>query len=166
MRHVVGLFSTTLEAERAIERLKALGVGADSISVAMRDSAVQHELSDRTGIEDLGNEGAAAGAVSGAAIGAIVGLAVAGSTLVLPGVGTFLVWGPLAAALSGAGLGAASGGVLGALIGSGIPEPEAHHYLTGLQAGHTIVTASVPDDAADTVRTLFNEEGSHRTHVA
>jgi hypothetical protein len=166
MRNVVGLFETRAEAESAIHRIKAHGIATDGISVAMRDTTEQRELTEATGVEDLSGEGAAAGVVSGAAIGAIVGLAVAGATFALPGIGTFLVWGPLASALSGAGIGAASGGILGALIGSGIPEPEAHHYLTGLEAGHVIVTTSVPDDQADSVRVIFNEEGSHRTHVA
>lgn len=166
MRNIVGIFETRAEAESAINRLKAHGIAADQISVAMKDTAQQAEITGATGTEDLSGEGAAAGAVSGAAIGAIVGLAVAGTTFVLPGVGTFLVWGPLASVLSGAGIGAASGGVLGALIGSGIPEPQAHHYMTGLEAGHIIVTVSVPDDVTDSARVIFNEEGSHQTHLA
>lgn len=166
MRNIVGIFETRAEAENAIHRLKAHGIAADAIGVAMKDTTQQAAIVETTGAEDLSGEGAAAGAVSGAAIGAIVGLAVAGATFVLPGVGTFLVWGPLASALSGAGIGAASGGVLGALIGSGIPEPEAHHYLTGLEAGHIIVTVAAPDAQADEVRAIFNEEGSHRTHLA
>jgi hypothetical protein len=166
MRNIVAMFNARTEAEQAIRRLQAHGIATDGISVAMQDSAERHDLVEATGAEDLSGEGAAAGVVSGAAVGALVGLAVAGATVVLPGVGTFLVWGPLAAALSGAGIGAASGGVLGALIGSGIPEPEAHHYLAGLGAGNVIVTASVPDDEANDVRIIFNEEGSTRTHIA
>src|SRR5437764_731541 len=80
------------------------------------------DLIDTTGAGDMSGEGAAVGAVSGAAVGTLVGLALVGSSLVLPGVGTFLVGGPLAAALTGAGIGAASGGVIGALVGTGIPE--------------------------------------------
>ncbi|MDR3635489.1 MAG: general stress protein [Isosphaeraceae bacterium] len=166
MRNIVGLFETREEAESAINRLKAQGIATDGIGVAMKDTTKQHNLAEATGAEDLSSEGATAGVVSGAAIGALVGLAVAGATFALPGIGTFLVWGPFASALSGAGIGAASGGILGALIGSGIPEPEAHHYLTGLESGHVVVTASVPDARADDVRVIFNEEGSHRTHVA
>jgi len=162
----VGLFETRAEAENAIQRLKSHGIATDGISVAMKETWQTDELVQATGADDMTSEGAAAGALSGAAVGAIVGLAVAGATFVLPGVGTFLVWGPLAAALSGAGIGAASGGVLGSLIGSGIPEPEAHHYLTGLEAGHVIVTTSVPDVEAEAVRMIFNEEGSHRTVTA
>ncbi len=113
----------------------------------------------------MSGEGAAAGAVSGAAVGLLVGLAVAGSTFVLPGVGAFLVGGPLAAALTGAGIGAASGGLLGALIGAGIPEHEAHHYASGVEQGHILVSADVDDAVAPVVRRIFDEEGSRRTHA-
>ncbi len=119
-----------------------------------------------TGAHDLSGEGAAAGAVSGAAVGTLVGLALVGSTLVFPGVGTLLVGGPLAAALTGAGIGAASGGILGALIGAGIPEEEAEHYATGLEHGQIIIAASVPEARAADVRRIFQEEGAERTHSA
>ncbi len=165
MRHIIGLFSTRSGAESAIHRLKAHGISQDEISVAMKDPGATGELIEATAVNDMSVEGAAAGAVSGAAIGVIVGLAVAGATFVLPGVGTFLLWGPLAAALSGASVGAASGGLLGALIGSGIPEPEAHHYLTGLEKGDIIITVSVPNEDADNIRFILNEEGSQRTNV-
>lgn len=109
---------------------------------------------------------ATAGAVSGAAVGTLVGLALVGSTLVLPGVGTFLIGGPLAAALAGAGIGAASGGILGALIGSGIPETEAEHYAAGIEEGQVFLSTNVPDPSASIVRKIFDEEGSRRTHSA
>ena len=79
--------------------------------------------------------------------------------------GAFLIAGPLAAALTGAGVGAASGGLFGALVGSGIPEPEATHYLEGVQSGRVIVAAHVDDPLAADVRRIFDEEGSHRTHA-
>jgi len=165
MRHVVGMFETRAEAERAIERLKASGIGIESISVAMKDQVEEADFSAVTGAHDLSSEGAAAGAVSGAAVGTIVGLALVGSTLVLPGVGTILVGGPLAAALTGAGIGAASGGMLGALIGAGIPEHEAEHYATGIEQGQIILAAQVPEAREADVRRIFEEEGSRRTYT-
>src|SRR4051812_30460395 len=38
MRHVIGMFESRSEAERAIEQLKASGIRTDSISVAMKDT--------------------------------------------------------------------------------------------------------------------------------
>ncbi len=163
MQNIVGMFEDRDEAENAIERLRSLGIRADSISIAMKDVAGEPSLAESTGAHDLAEEGAGVGAVSGAAIGTMVGLLVAGSTFVLPGVGTFLIAGPLAAALTGAGVGAASGGVFGALVGSGIPEPEATHYLEGVQAGRVILAVQVEDGLASEVSRIFDEEGSRRT---
>jgi hypothetical protein len=99
-------------------------------------------------------------------VGTLVGLALVGGTIVLPGVGTFLIGGPVAAALAGAGLGAASGGLLGALILSGIPEPEAKTYAAGIEQGRVFVSAQVADDQSAAIRQIFDEEGSRRTHTA
>jgi hypothetical protein len=168
MRHlqnVVGLFQKRAEAERAIHRLQSTGVKIDAISVAMKDTTEFDDFAEATGVKDLSGEGATAGAVSGAAVGTLIGLAIAGSTLVLPGLGTFLVGGPLAAALAGAGLGAASGGVLGALIGEGIPEHEAQRFAEGLEEGQIIVAAEVSDEMAPRVREIFLQEGSPYTHA-
>ncbi len=168
MQNVVGMFTSRTEAEVAIHRLRGIGVPADSISIAMKDSggsiSAEPTLAEATGTHDLAEEGTAVGALSGAAVGTLVGLLVAGSTFVLPGVGPLLIAGPLAAALTGAGVGAASGGVLGALVGSGVPEPEATHYLEGVQSGRVIVAAHVDSPMAADVRRIFDEEGSHRTH--
>src|SRR4051812_23776904 len=151
MRTIVGMFEARPEAESAIHRLKASGVGTELISIAMRDTSEAADLVETTGANDMSAEGATAGVVSGAAVGTLIGLALVGSTFVLPGVGTFLIGGPLAAALTGAGIGAASGGLLGGLIGAGIPEHEAQHYASGLEEGHILVTAQVPDDQAPVV---------------
>ncbi|SIN92977.1 hypothetical protein SAMN05444166_1661 [Singulisphaera sp. GP187] len=166
MKNIVGLFESRAEAENAIQRLKTTGIGMDSVSIAMRDRQEAAALVETTGAEDLGGEGVTAGVVSGAAVGTLVGLALVGSTFVLPGIGTFLIGGPLAAALAGAGIGAASGGLLGALIGAGIPEAEAQHYSSGIEQGHILVSTQVSDDLAPAVARMFDEEGSRRTHIA
>ena len=165
MRTVVGMFENRTEAQKAIERLQASGVGSDSISVAMKDATEAGSLSESTGTHDMSEEGATAGAVSGAGLGALVGLALVGSTFLLPGVGTFLIGGPLAAALTGAGVGAASGGLIGGLVGAGIPEEDAQAYSTGMEAGHILVTAHVPEDQTATARRIFDDEGSTRTYA-
>jgi hypothetical protein len=97
-------------------------------------------------------------------VGTLVGLSLVGSNIVLPGVGTFLIGGPLAAALAGVGIGAASGGLLGALIGSGVPESEARGYASDIEEGLVLISANVSDAEAAAVRQIFDEEGSRRTH--
>lgn len=166
MKNVVGMFETRAEAESAIHRMKIFGIGSDAFSIAMRESAETSALVESTGAQDMTGEGTTAGIVSGAAVGTVVGLALLGSTLVLPGIGPFLIGGPLAAALTGAGIGAASGGILGALIESGLSEHEAEHFAAGIEEGHIFVSAQVSDDLAPAVTRIFDEEGSRRTHLA
>ncbi len=165
MRTVVGLFDTRDSAESAINRLLADGLERDSISVAMKDVREASALSEATGTHDLSAEGASAGAVSGAGVGALVGIALIGSTVLLPGLGTFLIGGPIAAALTGAGIGAASGGLIGGLIGAGVPEEEAKHYSAGIESGGIFVSAHVPDEHVANVRRVFDESGSQRTYA-
>src|SRR3954453_8811751 len=145
MQNVVGIFETRTEAERAIQRMKEMGIAPDAISIAMRDAGEASDLVDTTGAHDLSGEGATAGALSGAAVGTLVGLALVGSTFVLPGVGTFLIGGPLAAGLAGAGIGSASGGLLGPLIGAGIPEMDAERYAAGIEKGQIFVSLNVAE---------------------
>ena len=164
MQTVIGMFDTRTEAEAAIERLHAVGVGRERISVAMKDEREAGEVREATGAHDLSGEGATAGLVSGAGVGVLVGLAIAGSTIVLPGIGPFVIAGPLAAALTGAGIGAASGGLIGGLVGSGIPEDEAEHFSAGMERGSVLVAAAVPEDEVMRVRKIFDEEGSLRSY--
>ena len=164
MKTVVGMFDTRAAAESAISRLHKNGVGREEISVGMKDTREAADLTESTGAHDLSGEGATAGLVSGAGVGALVGLAIAGSTIILPGIGPLLIAGPLAAALTGAGIGAASGGLIGGLIGSGIPEDDAAEFHTGLERGHVLVAAHVDDaDVAD-ARKIMDEEGSVRSY--
>ncbi|WP_435009392.1 general stress protein [Tundrisphaera lichenicola] len=165
MHTVVGLFNQRESAEQAIHRLISSGVDRHSISIAMKDVREAAEISEATDTNDLSAEGATAGAVSGAGVGALVGIALVGSTVLLPGLGTFLIGGPIAAALTGAGIGAASGGLIGGLIGAGIPEEEAHHYASGIESGGIFVSANVPDNQVAEARRIFDEEGSSRTYA-
>ena len=165
MRTVVGLFDNRTSAEGAINRLLADGVDRDSISIAMKDAREATALSEATGTNDLSAEGATAGVVSGAGVGALVGIALIGSTVLLPGLGTFLIGGPIAAALTGAGIGAASGGLIGGLIGAGIPEEEAKHYSAGIDRGGIFVSASVTDGKVAEARRIMDDEGSERTYA-
>ena len=165
MRTVVGMFDTRESAEKAIHRLMDRGISRDSISIAMKDLREATSISEATETHDLSAEGATAGAVSGAGIGALVGIALVGSTVLLPGLGTFLIGGPIAAALTGAGIGAASGGLIGGLIGSRIPEDEAHHNAIGIERGGIFVSAHIPEGQVAEARRIFDEEGSLRTYA-
>jgi len=160
MKTVVGMFETRSEAEDAINRLQTAGFSRDAIGVAMRDTGEASTLAESTGSNDLSAEGATTGAVSGAAVGALVGLALVGSTLLLPGIGTVLIGGPLAAGLTGAGIGAASGGLVGGLVGAGIPEDEATEYQSRIERGHILVSVQAGDNEVARARQILIEEGA------
>jgi uncharacterized membrane protein len=163
MRTVVGMFDNRDSAESAINRLLADGIDRNSIGIAMKDAREATSLSEDTGTHDMSAEGATAGVVSGAGVGALVGIALVGSTVLLPGIGTFVIGGPIVAGLTGAGIGAVSGGLIGGLIGAGIPEDEAHHYAAGIHRGEIFVSANVPEGQVAEARRIFDEEGSTRT---
>ncbi len=160
MKTIIGLFETRPEAEDAITRLQAAGFPRERIGVAMRDTRQSADMADATGTGDLAAEGATTGAVSGAGVGVLIGLALAGSSVILPGVGPLLIGGPLAAALTGAGIGAASGGLLGGLVGAGIPEEEAQTYTTRLEQGHILVSVQCDELEADRARQILVTEGA------
>jgi hypothetical protein len=94
--------------------------------------------------------------VLGAGVSVLAGLAIASSNVILPGVGAFLIGGPLFAGLAGAGV--------GGLIGAGIPKEEAEHFTTAMERGQIIVAAHVESVHLSVVRTILEEAGSLRTY--
>jgi uncharacterized membrane protein len=141
-----GIFTGHMDAERAIEELKQLGVSSSDISCVYRNAEGEIEDAEsgtKTGV------GAAEGAAAGAVVGAIAGLVVANG--ILPGLGTLFVAGPLAAALgftgaaattvAGAATGAVAGGLIGALTHLGIKQEDAEMYETHVRSGDTLVIA-------------------------
>jgi len=160
-RQTVGaLFEDRLQAENAINALKARGFRGDQIGVAMRDRTAQGQLIEDTGSKAA--DGAATGAVSGGLLGGLVGFLVGVGALAIPGIGPVISAGVLttvfgtagATALAGAGIGAATGGVVGALIGMGIPETEATYFETGFRKGHVLVTVNAGTRIAEAVDLL------------
>ncbi|OGJ03544.1 hypothetical protein A3G06_01745 [Candidatus Nomurabacteria bacterium RIFCSPLOWO2_12_FULL_46_14] len=150
MNTTVGVFSTHQEAEDAINELRAFGVPESNLSYLYVD--VDGRIRDDIGGKKVGS-GAATGATTGAVIGAIAGLAVANG--VLPGLGTFFVAGPLAAALgltgavattaAGAATGLAAGGIIGALSKIGIDSTDAALYQSLVERGDVFVVAKTED---------------------
>lgn len=149
-KRAVGTFSSTREAEAALNGLRESGFSTDKVSVLAKDTDRNEEISgvdvqDRDRLKrnrteaERGNteaqEGAGIGAVTGTALGGIGGLLVGLEALVIPGVGPFLAGGTLAATLAGAGIGAAGGAIVGALTGLGIPEEDAKAYNERISQG-------------------------------
>jgi len=165
-RQTVGaLFQTRMDAENAINALKARGFRGDQIGIAMRDRNAQGALIEETGSKAA--EGAATGAVGGAALGAIAGFLVGIGALVIPGIGPIISAGALTAAfgtagattLVGAGVGAAAGGIVGGLLGLGFPEDEAKYLDTGFRKGYVLVTVNAAGRISEAVDVLQQNGG-------
>jgi hypothetical protein len=140
----IGIFPTKMEAEKAIEELKASGIADRNISCIYADK--DGDMKDSMKGEKVGS-GVARGAGTGAIVGAIAGLVVANG--VFPGLGTLFVAGPLATALgltggvattvAGAATGAVAGGLIGALTKLGIKREDAEMYENHLRQGEVLV---------------------------
>ena len=156
-------FNDRESAERALETLMKRGYSRDDVSIVMTDEArkryyaptvEQTPVVERTTVEKTATgTKAAEGGLTGAAIGGTAGavaaaLAVAGGSMLIPGLG-LVIAGPIAAALAGLGAGGAAGGLIGALVGAGIPEHRAKVYESDLRNGHIVmgVRPRTPVDA-------------------
>ena len=168
--YVTGLYPTPEAASRAYDGLTTKhGYKPSDINVVMSDETRKRHYGDvKPGTElhhgTKAAEGLGAGAAIGGGIGAVLAAAfVAGSSLVVPGLG-LVVAGPIAAALAGAGAGGVTGGLIGALIGAGIPEDRVRDYERGINEGGIVIGTKYRD--ADHARELERDYTSYGgTHV-
>jgi hypothetical protein len=150
------LYVTMAHAREAIHQLKEAGFPSERISLMMRNSSDEPAAHAPVHESDPVGEGATTGVVAGAGLGALVGLSLAGSAILIPGIGPFVIGGPLAATLAGAGFGGASGGLFGALIGSGLSEEEAASYVEPLGEGAILVSVETEPDQAARAREILD----------
>jgi uncharacterized membrane protein len=151
MNTIIGLFDDSATARRAVETLRDGPLPLDDISLIAQNS----DGTITSG--DTGDVSAGEGATVGAVWGGLVGLA----ALLIPGVGPFIAFGALGAALTGVVTGAVVGGITAALIDfSGIPEDEARSYEQQLRAGKTLVAVKARDEDAPEVRRILDEIGA------
>ncbi|HZT61244.1 MAG TPA: hypothetical protein VFA21_21740 [Pyrinomonadaceae bacterium] len=172
MNTVAGIFKSRTDAERAVNDLRAAGVGEDRINLlAPGTSREQLDEVPTTETEQEGM-GKALGATVGGALGVAGGLelgAVAASLLV-PGVGPVFAAGVVAAALLGAGgaaTGAAVGGALEDSMARGLPHDELFVYEDALRRGRSVVIVVAEDDyKAGVARNLLDENGAESVDAA
>ena len=144
---VFGIYQTSTQAERAVDRILAAGFSNNDISVLLPDSQSSKEFAHEKNTK--APEGTTAGATTGGAVGGALGLLAGIGALAIPGVGPFIAAGPIMGALAGVGAGAAVGGLIGALVGMGIPEYEAKRYEGRVKAGGVLL--SVHCDTSDEI---------------
>ena len=162
---VAALFAKTADGEKAIMDLKAVGIPADQIGVAMRDRNAQGVVVEETGAH--ATKGAVTGAVGGGLLGGLAGFLVGIGALAIPGIGPVISAGVLttvlgtvgATAVTGAAVGGAVGGVAGALVGLGIPHDEAKYFDEGFRKGGMLVTVTAANRASEVAQILQRNGG-------
>jgi hypothetical protein len=135
---VFGIFPGRPAVEEAVDHLRSAGFRSTDVSVLFQDNQgtkdFAHEKSTKA------PEGATTGGIAGGIAGGVLGWLTGIGALSLPGLGPFLVAGPIVAALAGAGAAGALGGIIGALVGTGIPEYEAKRYEGRIRDGGVLVS--------------------------
>jgi len=126
---VLGVYASSLDAERGAADLISAGFSSPDISVLLPDVRSKREAPQAS------SAGATAGGLLGGALGILTGV----GALVIPGVGPILAAGPFMAALAGLGV-AGPQGLAGALVGLGVPEYEAKRYEGRVKDGGTLLS--------------------------
>lgn len=169
MAHTVpALFDTYADAERAVQRLEAMGVPHDDISVVSNNARGEH--ADKATDKDAVGKDATAGAGAGALLGGAGGLLAGLGALAIPGLGPIVALGWLASTAAGAAagslVGAAAGGIVGALTHAGVSKEEADAYAEGVRRGGTLVTVRTSDDAkVPQIQQVFSEPAAAAVDV-
>lgn len=177
---IFALTNSEEHAQRIVDKLQRAGFDTDEISFLMSDKEERYELKQKIGgvkiyekdkdptKGTLGHEkhtkapeGGITGGVAGGVIGGSIGLLAGIGSLALPGLGMFIVAGPLVAALSGSAVGGALGLLVGALIGLGLPEYEAKKYESMIKKGHVLLCVHTYDtNQLDLAEEILQKEGA------
>lgn len=165
---VLGVFSHSDQAERALDELERKGYDPKDISLIMKEGVVNGS--------DLGSNvagGTVSGATAGGVIGGLAGLLV--GTGIFPGLGVLLIGGPISAALgltgvaaaavSGAATGALAGGVIGALTGIGVTEEDARMYEESIKEGKILVIVPAMAGEENQVRDILDNFGADQVNA-
>ena len=145
---VFGIFAHRMAAEEAVDHLRNAGFRSTDVSALFPENPGTKDLAHEKNTK--APEGAATGVVAGGIAGGVLGWLTGSGALAIPGLGAFLVAGPIVAALAGVGAVGALGGIIGALSGIGIPEYEARRFEGRIRDGGILL--SVHCDNHDWVR--------------
>jgi uncharacterized membrane protein len=151
MNTIFGVFDDAAMARRAVDALRASPLKLHDVSI----------VSPNAGMDGTTHSGEDVSAGQGAAVGAVWGGLVGLAALLIPGVGPFIAFGMLGAALTGAVTGAVVGGITAALVDfSGIPEADARDYEAMAHAGKTLVAVKAREEDAHEVHRLLTTAGA------
>ncbi|NLY56253.1 MAG: hypothetical protein GX058_07070 [Firmicutes bacterium] len=152
MPTLVATFSSSDDAEQAVNALKEAGFSDEEISVVARDDGGQDGDDDGFGM----GQNLTGGTATGGALGGLAGLLAGAGALAIPGIGPIIAAGPIAAGLSGAVM----GGLAGGLIDLGIPEERGQYYEDRVREGDILVAVKADDDQADQADRILNDYGA------
>jgi hypothetical protein len=161
----VGIYSDQATVHEAAEALKAAGFRSTDISVLFPENL---------GSKDFGHEkhtkapeGAVAGGGSGAVVGAALGWMAGAGAMLVPGLETLAVAGPVVGMLGGMGAGVLVGGLTGALVGAGMPEYEAKRYEGRIRKGGILLSVHCDNgEWAKTARRVLKHTGARDISTA
>ncbi len=145
---VFGIFPGRPAVEEAVDHLCGAGFRSTDISVLFQDNPGTKDFAHEKNTK--APEGATTGGIAGGAAGGVLGWLTGIGALTIPGLGPFIVAGPIVAALAGACAVGTLGGIIGALVGAGIPEYEAKRYEGRIREGGVLLSAHC--DNSDWVR--------------
>lgn len=171
MISVVGIFTSQAGVERALERVRALGIRDDHINCFFPGASPEQITAVPTTDAEQPGMGKVVGGVVGGVTGAshaLFGAAVASA--IIPGVGPVMGIGLAAAALLGvvgAAAGAAVGGALEDSLEVGLPKDELFIYEDALRQGRSVLIVMAEDeDQADRVREVLASAGAESLDAA
>jgi|GEM_PF-3353633 len=149
---LVGIFETENEAINVIKRLKEIGYNEDKINVLAKDKDKMDRLDDETNVDtkELNGDRDRNKIDGVAAALPVLGL------LAIPGIGPFLVAGPIAVILTGV----VAVGLVGALLEIGVEEEYAKEYEYQLQQGKIILLVENRDNLIDEVYSTYTQNNS------
>jgi uncharacterized membrane protein len=139
-------FDSYAQAERTVAELERSGVSPMEISVVANRSVTEGPD---------GISAAVAGAGIGAAVGGSFGLMAGLGMFTIPGLGSVIAAGWLAATAAGLVAGSMAGGLVGALVDAGTSESDANVYSEIIRRGGTLVTVKT-NKTTDQIRPILN----------
>jgi len=162
---VVGIFNTHTEAETSIKELQLAGFDMKKLSIVGKDYHTEEHV---VGYYNAGDRMKVWGK-QGAFWGGFWGLLFGSALFVMPGVGPFFVFGPLAIWIVGALEGAAIVGGLSALAAAlysiGIPHDSSIEYETAIKSDKFLVVAHGTSGQVDQAKSILETAGAAQVDI-
>ena len=164
MRHplVLGLYTSPSSAAAGARAVHAAGAAHDRISVISRnhdeDTALAGQLDATPGVELEDSRPAGR-------LGELSAYVLAAMALVLPGIGSIVAAGPLAAGL-GEAAGHVAGGLGSALTNAGVPEERAKAFERSVKEGAVLIGVHTDAAALPAIRAALEATGAASVETA